>query len=85
VGGTPGWNLSSSARRYGWPPPGLYLLVRRDFRPGLASASWGSGVAKLAVAKLGNPFSGRRENKIRREREREREKFIDNREATEGR
>jgi hypothetical protein len=30
VGGTPGWNLSSSARRYGWPPPGLYLSVRRD-------------------------------------------------------
>ena len=47
VGGTPGWNLSSSARRYGWPPPGLYLSVRRDFRPGLSSASRGSGVANL--------------------------------------
>ena len=43
VGGTPGWNLSTSARRYGWPPPGLYLSVRRDFRLGLSSASRGSG------------------------------------------
>ena len=47
VGGTPGWNLSFSARRYRWPPPGLYLSVRCDFHPGLPSASRGSGVAKL--------------------------------------
>jgi len=31
----------------GLPPPGLYLSVRRDFRPGLSSASRGSGLAKL--------------------------------------
>jgi hypothetical protein len=41
VGGTPGWNLLPSARRYGWPPPGLYLSVLRDFRPGLSSTSRG--------------------------------------------
>ena len=27
MGGTPGWNLSSSARRYGWPPSGLVFAV----------------------------------------------------------
>ena len=27
VGGTPGWNLLTSARRYGWPPLGLHLSV----------------------------------------------------------
>jgi hypothetical protein len=46
VGGTPGWS-SSSARWYGWPPPGVDLSVRRDFRPGRSSASRGSGVSKL--------------------------------------
>jgi hypothetical protein len=41
-------SLSSNTHRYGWPPPGLYYLsVRRDFRPGLSSASRGSGVTKL--------------------------------------
>jgi hypothetical protein len=46
VGRTPGWNLLSSARRYGWPRPGLDRSVRRDFRPGRSPASRGSGVAK---------------------------------------
>jgi hypothetical protein len=44
VVGTPGWNLLSSARRYGWPPPSLYLSVRRDLRSGLG------GVAGAPVA-----------------------------------
>jgi len=37
VGGTPGWNLSSSARRDSWPPPGLDCSVRQQkmlFPPG---------------------------------------------------
>jgi hypothetical protein len=49
VGGTPGWS-SSSARWYGWPPHGLDLTVRRDFRPGRSPASRGSGVAKLGIS-----------------------------------
>ena len=49
VGGTPGWNRSSSARRHGWPPPGVFVSVRRDFRPGLSSASRASGVTKLPL------------------------------------
>ena len=43
-------SLSSNTHRYGWPPPGLYYLsVRRDFRPGLSSASRGSGVTKATA------------------------------------
>jgi hypothetical protein len=35
VGGTPGWQLLSSARRYGWPPPGVssvsFEISAREF------------------------------------------------------
>jgi hypothetical protein len=48
VRGTPGWNLLSSARRYGWPPLSLDRSVHRDFRPGQFPASRGSGVAMLS-------------------------------------
>jgi hypothetical protein len=40
VGGGDAWlEPVISARRYGWPPLGRYLSVRRDFRPGLLT-SW---------------------------------------------
>ena len=32
--------------RCGWPPPGVDLSVRHNFRPGRSSASRGSGGAK---------------------------------------
>ncbi len=57
VGGMPGWNLSSSARRYGpycWPPglcDSLDRSVRRDFRPGRSSASRGSGFSQSPMTK----------------------------------
>jgi hypothetical protein len=37
---------SSSARWYGFPPPGVDRSAHRDFRPGRSPASRGSGVAK---------------------------------------
>jgi hypothetical protein len=51
VGGTPGWNMLSSARRYGWPPSGLDCSVRRDL---------GSACPRTLTLIKGNPFSGGR-------------------------